>query len=106
MSTDPEARYMLHLSSKKVTSLTENNYHTWKSEMMMVFYMDSTIDGIISGTIRRPAADEAKGAITQAAWDAKDRLTLTLIWSTVSKELGHLVLGRKSGLEAWKALQA
>lgn len=38
-------------------------------------------------------------------WDAKDQTALPLIWSTMSKGLTHLVLGKTSGSEAWKALQ-
>ena len=104
-------QYMLTLASRSVTLLTESNYHTWKNEVQMVFRMDPVMDGIIQGTLPRPQEASPKEstttvAITAAQWDAKDRLALTFIWSTMSKELTHLVLNLTSGSAAWKALKA
>src|SRR5258705_10009276 len=75
---------------EQVVKLNGDNWHTWKSQIMMAFQSNE----IVSGTEKKPPAnkpDELKD------WKQKNKHTVTYMWSRIEPEWQHLVLGETHG---------
>jgi hypothetical protein len=78
----------------KVPLLTEENYSRWKDAMAMVI--------LGAGAIWITDDDDATVPTTSVLLDKQ---MAAIIWSVISEELQYLVLGKTSGLDAWKAVK-
>ena len=84
-----------------VNVLTDDNWHTFKEEILIMFNADGESADIVNGTTKRPA-----DTTLAAAWDKKDKAAMTIIWSRISKDTRSLTKDIKSGSELYAALKA
>ncbi|KAK4484969.1 hypothetical protein RD792_007575 [Penstemon davidsonii] len=102
---DPSSPYYLHpadgpgisLVSKK---LTEHNYQTWSIAMILSLSVKNKL-GFIDGSLPPPTDDP----ILQNYWDRNNKLVITWLLNSLSKELHQTILYHTSAMAIWNELK-
>jgi hypothetical protein len=87
---------------EQVPKLNGDNWHTWQSNMLMVFQFNESNE-IILGVEKEPAADKVSKL---KDWKQKNKLAIPIMWSRIEPEWQHLLLGCTLGSVAFATLKA
>ena len=86
---------------EQVPKLNGDNWHTWQSNMLMVFQFNKS-DEIISGVEKEPAVDKVSEL---KDWKRKNKLAVPIMWSRIEPEWQHLLLRCTLGSVTFAALK-
>src|SRR6201996_4757709 len=92
--------FLLLALANSVDELTDATWHTWKDDICVVLGADGESGDIVNGTTLRPS-NKAEAA----AYDKKDKATMSIMWARLSKDVHPLAKGIKSSAALYKKLK-